>query len=137
MIKMKRLSGVRMKYYCRVSKNLQIQGRAILSGFFDIFFHSKITDSLKSVQFFEDGFFYNCDLEKDTNTLLPSQKRDLKREDVLKFKKVVDSIIKNILDMMLDETRILVVEEILNSFGVPFWRDKNGVVKFGSRNENK
>lgn len=105
---------------------------ARLTKYRNFFFHSKITDSLKNVVFVESGFLYTCDVGKSFNALLPLQKRHLKRNNVLEFKEIVDSIIKDIFDMMQDDSKDLVKKFVLNHLAIPFWRDKNGTVKFGT-----
>jgi hypothetical protein len=97
----------------------------------NFFFHSKLADSLRAVTFVEGGFLYRCDLEKDSNPLLPSQKNKLTGENVLECKKIVDSIIKEVLDMMEEEPKRLVETFVLNSLELPFWRDKTGAICFG------
>lgn len=103
-----------------------------LKNYRNFFFHSKITDALKKATFVENGFLYACDLEKESNALLPSQRHYLKRRDVLEVKKIVDSMVKDIIDMMQDDTKSLVERFVLNSLEIPFWRDKNRLIKFGS-----
>ena len=103
-----------------------------MKNYRNFFFHSKLPDSLKSVTFVESGFLYRCNLEKDSNALLPSLKHKLTEKSVLEFKKIVDSIIKDILDMMQDDARRLVETFVLNSLEIPFWRDKSGGICFGT-----
>ena len=71
-------------------------------------------------------------MEKGLNKLLPSRKHHLKRNNVLEFKKIVDSIVKDILDMMQDGSKSLAERFVLNRLEIPFWRDKNGEIKFGT-----
>ena len=103
-----------------------------LKTYRNFFFHSKLADSLKSATFVESGFLYRCDLENDSDALLPSLKDKLTGKSVLEFKKVVDSIIKDILDMMQDDSRRLVETFVLNSLEIPLWRDKSGARRFGT-----
>jgi hypothetical protein len=103
-----------------------------LKNYRNFFFHSKLADSLKAVTFVEGGFLYRCDLEKDSNPLLPSQKSKSTGKSVLEFKKIVDSIIKNILDMMEDDPKRMVETFVLNSLELPLWRDKTGAIRFGT-----
>lgn len=102
-----------------------------LKNYRNLFFHSKLADSLKSATFVESGFLYRCDLEHDSDALLPSLKDKLTGKSVLEFKKVVDSIIRDILDMMQDDSRRLVETFVLNSVQIPLWRDKSGAICFG------
>ena len=98
----------------------------------NFFFHSKLTDSLRAVTFVEGGFLYRCDLEKDSNRLLPSQKSKLTGESVLEFKKIIDSIINDVLEMMEADPKCLVESFVLNSLELPFWRDKTGAIHLGT-----
>lgn len=99
-----------------------------LKNYRNFFFHSKITDSLKGVVFFESGFLYDCDLKKDCSGSFPSRKQNLDKGKALEFKKVVDSIIEDILDMMQDETSSLIKKIVLNNLEIPFWRDEHGAI---------
>ena len=99
-----------------------------LKNYRNFFFHSKITDSLKGVVFFESGFLYDCDLKKDCSGSFPSRKQNLDKEKALEFKNVVDSIIEGILDMMQDETSSLIKKFVLNNLEIPFGRDENGAI---------
>jgi len=103
-----------------------------LKNYRNFLFHSKIADSLKAVTFVESGFFYTCDLDKKTEGGFPSRKDRLLRKDILEFKKIVDSIIKDIISMMKDDMKPFVESFVLNSLEIPFWHDKNGAVHFGT-----
>lgn len=113
-------------------KVLFLKDLSRLKNYRNFFFHSKLADSLKSATFVESGFLYRCDLGKDSDPLLPSLKHKLTGKSVLEFKKIVDSIIKDILDMMQDDPRRLVETFVLNSLEIPLWRDKSGAICFGT-----
>jgi hypothetical protein len=102
-----------------------------LKNYRNFSFHSKTSYSLIRVGFLESGFLYTCGLKEDSRTLLPSLRIDLRSSNVLEFKKIVDSIIKDILDMMQEDSRSLVEKWILNDSQIPFWKDENGAVKLG------
>jgi len=95
-------------------------------------FHSKITDSLKGVQFLQDGFLYNVDMEKrKKGSLFPPAVETLRNEDVLKVKGIVDKLIEEILNKMDEESSKLVKEYIMKAIALPFWRDDTGQIRFG------
>ncbi|MDP2681640.1 MAG: hypothetical protein Q8P28_02370 [Deltaproteobacteria bacterium] len=95
-------------------------------------FHSKITDSLRTVCFVESGFLYSCKFKKDSNPLFPERKQyPLLEINARAIKVIVEHIVKEILNMMQDEHRALVKSFVLNGMTIPFWRDKNGVIKLG------
>jgi len=95
-------------------------------------FHSKIVDSLKHVAFVQDGFFYTVHMEREKEgSLFPPAGKTLQKEDALKVKNLVDSLIEEILNNMDDESSELVKKFILKGLTVPFWRDDTGQIKFG------
>ncbi len=100
-------------------------------------FHAKIADSLTSVTFVESGFLYTCDLDKNRKGVLPSQKTNLVMTDVLEVKATIDSIIRDIIDMLNDDLKPLVKRFVLHSLEIPFWYDKSGAIYFGSRNKKE
>ncbi len=100
----------------------------------NFFFHAKIEDSLKSAAFVEDGFLYRCGFEKDSKMVVPSLKHSLKKETVSEFKNIVDSMVREILNMMQVESKHLVEKYVLESLEIPFWRDKTGAINFGTMN---
>lgn len=102
-----------------------------LKKYRNLSFHSKISDSLIRVGFLESGFLYQCGLKENSSASLPSLRIHLKGSNVLEFKKIVDSIVKNILDMMQEDSKSLVENWILNKLHIPFWKDENGAVKLG------
>jgi hypothetical protein len=109
----------------------------MLKNYRNFFFHSKITDSLKRATFIESGFLYTCNMEKDSSSLFPWQKHYLCKKDVLEFKRIVDSIVKDILEIMQEQYIKLVDKYVMNSLELPLWHDANGEIKFGSLNKNK
>jgi hypothetical protein len=124
-----------MPSLCNGFKNKQktafLKDLTILKNYRNFFFHSKIADSLKRATFVESGFLYTCNLEKDSSSLFPWQKHHLSKKDVLEFKRIVDSIIKDILEMMQEQYMKLVDKYVMNSLELPFWYDANGEIKFG------
>lgn len=111
---------------------LYLEDLTKIKNYRNLFFHSKLAESLKSATFVESGFLYRCDLRKDSDALLPALKANLTGASVLEFKKVVDSIIKNILEMMQDDRKRSVETFVLNSLLIPIWRDKSGTICFGN-----
>lgn len=122
--------GFKTKQKARFMKDL-----VRLKKYRNFFFHSKITDALKTATFVESGFLYTCDLEKQVNELLPPHRHSLKEKDVLEVKKIVDSIVKDIIDMMQHATKSLVKRFVLTSLAIPLWRGKDGSIKFGHLNQ--
>lgn len=94
-------------------------------------FHSRIQDSLKEVCLAEQGFLYTCDMKRTENNLLPSQKRQLRADDVLRVKNTVDKIVNQTLGRMDAGSRELVEEFILKCSEIPFWKDTNGRILLG------
>lgn len=43
----------------------------------------------------------------------------------------MDSIVEDILDMMQEDSKSLVEKWIIDQSEIPFWKNKNGVVKLG------
>lgn len=119
-------NGFKTKQKARFLKDL-----TRLKNYRNFSFHSKISDSLKRVGFLESGCLYTCSLKEDSSTLLPSLRTYLKSTNVLEFKKIVDSIVKDILGMMQEDSKSLVEKWILNEEQIPFWKDENGAVKLG------
>lgn len=105
-----------------------------LKNYRNFLFHSKITDSLRTVCFVESGFLYTCRFKKDSQSFyLTPEEYHLLETNAHVIKGFVDKIIvKEIIDMMQDEYRVLVEKYVLNSATIPFWRDKNGVFKLGT-----
>lgn len=94
-------------------------------------FHSKIVDSLKYVCLVESGFLYTCYMDKNKKQCFPSHKMNLKREDVLSARRIVDEIVEQILNSMNDETKELTENFIMKNTEVPFWRNEKGKVILG------
>jgi len=103
-----------------------------LTKYRNFFFHAKIADSLRSATFIEDDFVYRCDLEKASNAVVPPQKNRLKRENVFEFKNSVDSMTREILNMMQVESKRLVEKYVLGSLEIPLWRNKSGAINLGT-----
>jgi hypothetical protein len=103
-----------------------------LKNYRNFLFHSKITDSLKTVTFMESGFFYTCDFDRKSEGGFPSHKDSLSREKVLEFKKLVDSIVQDIIGMLQEDIKPLVLNYVMHSLEIPFWYDKNGIIHFGA-----
>lgn len=101
-----------------------------LKNYRNFFFHSKITDSLKKATFVESGFLYSCDVEKNTETPLPWKKISLSKKDVLEFKRIVDSIITDILKMMEGQHIKWINKYVMNALEVPLWYNSNGEFVF-------
>ncbi|OQX55866.1 MAG: hypothetical protein B5M53_03710 [Candidatus Cloacimonas sp. 4484_209] len=95
-------------------------------------FHSKIEDALKRMTFYENSFFYTCDMEKNQEHRFPSRKINLKIEDVLTVKSIVDKIVKEILSIMKEESRILTDQFIMKTVNVPFWKKETGKIALGN-----
>ena len=102
-----------------------------LKNYRNFSFHSKISYSLKRVGFLESGFLYTCNLKGDSSMLLPSLRINLRNSNVLEFKEIVDSIIKDTLGMMQEDSMSLVEKWILNELDIPFRKDENGAIKLG------
>jgi len=94
-------------------------------------FHSKIADSLKNIAFIEDGFLYAVQIEKSKGMFpLPSRGGEFKKDDVLKVKSIVDSMVEAILDKMDDESKELVNTYVMKEITIPFVKDKTGKARF-------
>jgi len=77
----------------------------LLKNYRNSLFHSKIEDSLKSLDFREGGFHYSVDLGLYKDQIFPSFKADLTIEHVDDFKRKVDEIVSSILELMDENTR--------------------------------
>ncbi len=93
--------------------------------------HAKVIDSMKDFTFLEDGFLYRVDMEKNLNTFLPVSRSRLTKEDVIKVKQIVDSMIEEIMTKMDDESRKLMDKFIMKQLLIPFWKDEGGKITFG------
>jgi hypothetical protein len=91
-------------------------------------FHAKIEDSLKTLCFIEDGFFYTytIDIDDHKERFLPSDKGLLTVNNVTEAKAVVDDIVEGILKSMKQDTRMLVEKYILNEPAIPFFLSESG-----------
>ena len=94
-------------------------------------FHSKVEESLKSLSFVENGFFYNCDVSEYKEQFLPIQKFRLSANNVIEVKGIVDDIIRMVLDLMTEDTRLLTNKYILKSTNIPFFIMNNGSLSIG------
>ena len=96
-------------------------------------FHSGIVDSLKNVLMVEDGFLYNVDIDRfrRNNNDFPFTRKLLRKDDVLRIKHVVDSLIKEIVEGLDKEVREMVNRYILNDLLVPFRKDSTGQIHLG------
>lgn len=94
-------------------------------------FHSRIQDSLKEVCLAEQGFLYTCDIKRSDSNLLPSQKGELRADDVLGVKNTVDKIVNHTVRRMDAEPRKLVEEFVLECSEIPFWKDTSGRILLG------
>ena len=91
-------------------------------------FHAKIEDSLKTLCFLENGFFYNyiIDFDDHKGRFLPDDKGRLVVSDVLEAKAVVDEIVNGILNCMKKDSRILAERYVLNGSAIPFFLSESG-----------
>ena len=94
-------------------------------------FHAKVEESLKSISFIEDGFFYNCDVSKYQGPFLPTQKNMLTVDSVVKVKTIVADTVQLILRAMTEDTRILTEKYILKSTHIPFFILSDGSLSLG------
>ena len=94
-------------------------------------FHSKVEDALKSFSIFENGFKYTYNLDKYKRQYLPTQKYMLSVDDVVEVKKIVDSVIEQILNSMEPETRLLTDKYIIESTHIPFHISEDGSISIG------
>ena len=94
-------------------------------------FHSRIQDSLKEVCLVEQGFLYTCNMKRTERNLLPSQKHELRANDMLTVKNTVDKIVNQTLDRMDAESRKPVEEFVLKRSEIPFWKDTSGRILLG------
>lgn len=101
-----------------------------LKNYRNFFFHSKIADSLKKATFVESGFLYSCDIEKNTGHLFPLRKISLGKNDILEFKKIVDSIINDIREMMQEQHIKWINKYVMNALEIPLWYNSNGEFVF-------
>ena len=85
-------------------------------------FHSKIEDSLHTVQDYYQCFFYNYQMDEYKNNFLPSYKMKLTQNDVLQVKKIVDKMIEDIFNAMDKTTQNFTKKHILNSSAIPFMK---------------
>jgi hypothetical protein len=102
-----------------------------LSDYRNSIFHSKVENSLKSLNFFEDGFLYTCDVSKSTRQFLPNPKMNLSASDVIKVQNIVDETITLILSSMKDEAKKLTRKYILNSTHIPIFVLDDGSLSMG------
>jgi hypothetical protein len=105
-----------------------------LKNYRNAIFHSKITDSLKMINYaepfdFDDGklYLHVYDFEEHHGEL-PLAKRLLTQEKVLKFKADLMAIIADILQMMEDQTRELVENHVIEpcTAQIMIIKDKEG-----------
>jgi len=98
---------------------------SVLSGFKKLkdyrnsLFHSKVEDSLKSLCFVEDGFFYSYDLDEYKDHFLPTHKIKLTVNDVIEVNKLVDDIVKYILGSMNQGAKVTTETSILREPHIP------------------
>ena len=102
-------------------------------------FHSGIIDSLKNVLMVEDGFLYNVDIDRfrRSNDDFPFTRKLLRKDDVLRIKHIIDSLIKQIIEGLEEETREVVNRHILNDLLVPFRKDSTGQIHLGLFEKDK
>jgi hypothetical protein len=102
-------------------------------------FHSGIVDSLKSVLMVEDGFLYNVDIDRFRRSIddFPFTRKRLQKDDILAIKHIIDSLIKEIIDGLEEETREMVNRHILKGLVVPFRKDSTGQIHLGLSEKDK
>jgi hypothetical protein len=128
-----------MDHLCRgfrkgVSKESEVYREfAKLKDYRNKIFHSGIVDSLKNVLMIEDGFLYNIDIDRfrRSNDDFPFTRKLFRKEDVLRMKQIIDSLIKEIVEGLEEETQKMVKRYILNDLLVPFWKDSKGQIHLG------
>lgn len=106
-----------------------------LKKFRNKFFHAGLSEHLNRYLINEGGFVYNFDMGKYKSSFLPQRKYELREEDVLKVKTIVDSIIDKILDNVDDEYEENVQKYIMSDITVPFVKDSSGKVRLPKPNE--
>jgi len=89
--------------------------------------HAKISDSLVSASFIEQGFFYSSPITKQKEDAFPDHKLDLDGESVIYFHKKVNSLIDNIKDKMDSEHRQMVDDYFMKKQFISFWNDKGKI----------
>ena len=97
-----------------------LSGFKILKNYRNSLFHSNVEESLKSLNFVEDGFFYGYDIDEHKNRFLPSYKIKLTVNDVVEVKSIVDEIVNSILGAMNHDTRMVTEAYILKDPNIPF-----------------
>jgi len=95
-------------------------------------FHSKVEHNLINLNFVEDGFFYNYDMEKSKKDLfLPLNRFKLAKDDVIKVKTIIDELVSVIMIFMTENARTLSKKYILEETRIPFWTSDNGQLSLG------
>lgn len=91
-------------------------------------FHAKIENSLKTLCFIEQGFFYNYIVDADENKerLLPADKGDLTIHDVIEVKKIVDEIVDGIVNSMKNPAKMLTEKHVLKETVIFFYVSEAG-----------
>ncbi len=102
-------------------------------------FHSGIVNSLKNVLMLEDGFLYDVDIDRFRRSIddFPFTRKLLRKDDVVRIKHVVDSLIKEIIEGLEEEMGEMVNRYILNDLLVPFRKDSTGQIHLGLFEKDK
>lgn len=98
-----------------------------LKNFRNSLIHAKISDSLLSASFIEQGFFYSRPITKQKEDVFPDHKIYLDVESVINFNKKVDSLIDNIKNKMDSERREIVENYFMKKQLIGFWKEKGKI----------
>lgn len=115
---------------CEISSEIFSEFK-ILKDYRNSLFHSKIEDSLKCLNFFEDGFLYNYEMAKNKESFLLTHKFKLTINDVIEYKNKVDTIVNCILQAMNQSTREKTEIYILNEPNISFAISEKGEAEIG------
>ncbi len=127
-----------MPSLCNGFKNNRIDSKSELyknfkklKSYRNLIFHSKTEDALKWASIFEGHFLYSCNMDKIRDRLLPSYRFELQQKDVLVVKKIIDSMIKEVVSRMEPQFKALTTEYIMNELQIPFFKIETGEIRMG------
>lgn len=98
-----------------------------LKNFRNALIHAKISDSLVSASFIEQGFLYTRPITKQKEDAFPDHKIYLDVESVINFHKKVDLLIDSIKSKMDSEHRELVEIYFMKKQLIGFWKEKGKI----------
>lgn len=96
-----------------------------LKNFRNAMIHAKISDSLISASFIEQGFFYSIPIAKQKEDAFPGHKIYLDAESVISFAKKAESLMERIKNMMDAEHREVVNTYFMKELRIAFWKKED------------